>query len=523
MQLATLDVFFIVLYLVGIAAFGMWISRGVHSGRDLFLAGRSLPWWAVGTSLVVSDIGAKDMVGLADDGYRFGMVMANFDLIGCIFPVLIAAFVFMPFLWLAGVYTIPEYLGMRYNQAVRLCFAVVWAFFMIATLGVIFVSAGTMFENLLGWDFMTAVWLVAVIVGLYTCFGGLKAVVYTDFVSCIVLIIGATLICVFGLIEVGGWSALRERIASLPNTEHHFDLLRPANDPHYPWPAVLLGLGFVLGPAYWIGNQAIVQRTFGTKSQSEARASYVFCAAIKIVFPFLLVLPGLLALALFHDRIGIVGGENWRSGIVLPEMVKLLPPGILGIVMGAFFAGIMSNLDSYVNSASTLCVTDIYRPLIRPQATDFEMLWVGRGLIASFLLFGVFASPIIRSGYSSVFEAFQSFLSMFQGPLLALLLLGMLTRRATQWGGLAGFVVGVLTAFLLQRFEYLFLWVAWWSFVAAVAANLIVSISTKPYDDQRLRGLVCWLPSQDPSTENAYTTPVTLENLNSTGPAESRS
>ena len=497
MELAAIDILLVVLYLAGIVAFGVWVSRGVHGGRDLFLAGRSLPWWAVGASLVVSDIGAKDMVGLADDGYRFGLVMANFDLIGCIFPVLIAAFVFMPFLWLAGVYTIPEYLGMRYNQAVRLCFAVVWAMFMIGTLGVIFVSAGTMFENLLGWNFMMSVWITAVIVGMYTCFGGLKAVVYTDFVSCIVLIVGATLICIIGLSEVGGWSALRERIASLPNTERHFDLLRPANDKDYPWPAVLLGLGFVLGPAYWIGNQAIVQRTFGTKSQSEARASYLFCAAIKIVFPFLLVLPGMIALALFHDKIGQHTEATWKSGSVLPEMVKLLPTGILGIVLGAFFAGIMSNLDSYVNSASTLCVTDIYRPLVNPQATDVQMLWIGRALIVIFLLLGVVASPIIHSRYSSVFEAFQSFLSLFQGSLLSLLLLGMLTRRATQWGGLAGFVAGVAIALWLQWNETHFLWVAWWSFVSALAANIAVSALTTPYSDQRLGGLVCWLPPME--------------------------
>lgn len=494
MDLAPLDIFFVILYLLGVAAFGMWMARGIQSGRDLFLGGRSLPWWAVGASLVVSDIGAKDMVGLADDGYRFGLVMANFDLIGCIFPVLIAAFVFMPFLWLAGVYTIPEYLGMRYNQAVRFCFAVIWALFMIGTLGVIFVSAGTMFENLLGWNFSVAVLITAVVVGIYTCVGGLKAVVYTDFISCIVLIIGATLICVIGLNEVGGWSELRSRVSALPNTEHHFQLIRPADDADYPWPAVLLGLGFVLGPAYWIGNQAIVQRTFGTRSQAEARASYVLCAAIKIVFPFLLVVPGLIALALFQEKLGSATGEHWKSGMVLPEVVKLLPTGILGIVLGAFFAGIMSNLDSYVNSASTLCVTDIYRPLINPNASQRQMLWIGRALMVIFLILGVLASPHIRVRFNSVFEAFQTFLSLFQGSLLALLLLGMLTRRVTQWGGLAGLLAGVCFAAVLQYNEILFLWVAWWSFVAAAATTIVVSLVTEPYDDQRLRGLVCWLP-----------------------------
>ncbi|MCA9157510.1 MAG: sodium/solute symporter [Planctomycetales bacterium] len=497
MHLNSIDVAFVVLYLVGVLAIGLWASRGVKSGKDLFLGGRSLPWWAVGTSLVVSDIGAKDMVGLADDGYRFGLVMTNFDLIGCVFPVLIAAFLFMPFLWLAGVYTIPEYLGRRYNSAVRYFFAVIWATFMVGTLGVIFVSAAAMFENLLGWGFLISVVVTAALVGMYTVLGGLKAVVYTDFISCMVLIAGAFLICVFGLIEVGGWSALQEKVAALPETEHHFQLLRPASDPAYPWPAVLLGLGFVLGPAYWIGNQAIVQRSFGTKSQSEARASYVLCAAIKTVFPFLLVLPGLIGLALFHERLGSASEDTWKAGGVLPELVKLLPTGILGLVLGAFLAGIMSNLDSYVNSAATLCVTDLYKPLIRPYASDRECLWVGRFLIVAFLLGGALASTYVREAFKSVFEAFQTFLSCFQGPLLALLLAGMLSRRTTQWGGLIGLMVGIGVAATMTFYNVLFLWTAWWSFVAALVTVAIVSSLTRPHEESRLLGLVCWLPAKE--------------------------
>lgn len=501
MSLSPLDVVIVLIYLGAIAAFGVWVGRGVKSGFDLFLAGKSLPWWAVGTSLVVSDIGAKDMVGLADDGYRYGLVMTNFDLIGCVFPVLIAAFLFMPFLWLAGVYTIPEYLGQRYNQWVRVCFAVIWAVFMVGTLSVIFVSAGTMFANLLGWEFSTAVLVTAVVVALYTTCGGLKAVVYTDFISCIVLIIGAILICVIGLHEVGGWNALQERVRAIENTEHHFSILRPADDPHYPWPAVLLGLGFVLGPAYWIGNQAIVQRSLGSRSQSEARASYVFCAAIKTVFPFLLVVPGLLGLALFHDKIGPGDATTWTGGRVLPELVKLLPPGVLGLVVGAFLAGIMSNLDSYVNSASTLCVTDLYRPFLRRHASDRECLWVGRSLVVLFLTLGAVTSFVVRDSFGSVFEAFQQFLSFFQGPLLALLLLGMLSKRVTQWGGLVGLFVGVGTAVALTMSGFLALWCAWWSFVASVVTIVGVSVVTTPYDEERLRGLVCWLPTQTPKTD----------------------
>lgn len=503
LRLQPVDVAVVLAYLLSVVTIGLWLSRGIRSSRDFFLAGKTLPWWAVGMSLVVSDIGAKDMIGVAGDAYRYGLVMMNYDFIGCIFPVLLAAFLFMPFFWIAGVYTVPEYLGRRYNIGVRACFAVIWVLFMTATIGTIFVSAAAMFEVLLGWPFWFSVGLSVLAVGLYTTFGGLKAVVFTDALSCLVLVAGATLICVLGLEQAGGIAGLKATIGAMDWTRHHFDMLPPMDHPVYPWPAVLLGLGFVLGPAYWIGNQAIVQRTLGARSQNEARASYVFCAAIKLVFPVLLVLPGLVALTLLSAQLGRPEGQ-WNGNRVLPLLLAhLLPPGVLGIVIGAFLAGILSNLDSYVNSASTLLVTDLYLPFVNRKATDVQCLKLGRWLVGVLLVGGALLSYPIKTRFGTVFEAFQTFLTFFQGPLLALLLLGMLTRRATQWGGLAGMAAGVATAVVLNSAESLlgisggvpFLWTAWWSFVAAIVATALVSLVTRPHSDERLRGLVCWLPA----------------------------
>ncbi len=512
-QLGWIDGLLVAVYLLLVLAIGLYMSWGVKSSRDFFLAGRSLPWWAVAMSLVVSDIGAKDMVGVAADSYRYGVVMMNFDFIGCSLAVLVAAFLFMPFFWMAGIYTIPEYLGRRYNQHVRTFFAVVWTLFMIATLGTIFVSATAMFRVLLGWPFWFSISITAFIVGLYTTVGGLKAVVATDAFSCAVLMTGAVLICVIGWQRVGGWEQMQAAISAGGHdwTTHHFSLIPPADHPKFGWPAVFLGLCLVLGPSYWIGNQAIVQRSLGTRSENEARAAYVLCAAIKMFFPLLLVVPGLLALALFHDQLGVpfLGGNldqpdpNWQGNLVLPYLVvRLLPTGVLGLVVGAFLAGVLSNLDSYVNSASTLLVSDIYRPLIRPQATDAQCLRLGRWLVVAFIVLGAGSAYLVDRWFESVFDAFQTFLSFFQGSLLALLLLGMLSKRTTQWGGLVGMITGVVTAALVHFWRPLigdggttsFLWVAWWSFVAALLSAVAVSLVTTPYDEQRLRGLVCWLP-----------------------------
>lgn len=493
LRLSTLDAAIIVTYLVGITALGLWASRGVRTSRDFFLAGRSLPWWVAGMSLVVSDIGAKDMVGLAGDAYRYGIVMMNFDFVACTMPLLIAAFLFMPLFWGAGVTTIPEYLGRRYNVGVRTFFAVIWSFFMVGTVATIFVSAAAMFEGLLGWSFWFSVGLTSVLVAIFTTSGGLKAVAVTDVASCIVLIGGATLLCAIGLREVGGVTAMMAKVSALPWTGEHFELLPSASHEAFPWPAVVLGLGLVLGPAYWVGNQAIVQRTFGVRSQADARASYVFAACIKLVFPVLLVLPGLLALALYADELG-APTPGWDANQVLPMMIgRLVPPGALGLLVGAFIAGVMANLDSYVNSASTLLVTDLYRPFVRPRASDAECLKVGRWLVIVLIVVGAALSYQVKVRFGSVFEAFQTFLSFFQGALFALLLFGMITRRATAGGGVAGMLAGVGTAAAMSASGQLYLWTAWWSFVAASVTLIVVSLLTPRKSDDDLRGLVCWV------------------------------
>jgi SSS family solute:Na+ symporter len=492
-ELTTFDLTLVVVYLVGVTGLGLWASRGVRTGRDFFLAGRSLPWWIAGMSLVVSDIGAKDMVGLAGDAYRYGIVMMNFDFVGCTLPLLIAAFLFMPFFWKAEVTTIPEYLGQRYNTTVRTFFAGVWALFMVATVATILVSAAAMFEGLLGWPFWLSVGVTSLLVGVYTVSGGLRAVVFTDAISCVVLIAGAALIVGLGLSEIGGMSRMLELVREKSFTTEHLELLPSSSHEAYPWPAVVLGLGFVLGPAYWIGNQAIVQRTLGSKSASDARASYVLCAAIKLIFPVLLVFPGLLAIGLLGDELG-APGPSWDANRVLPMMiVRLVPPGALGVLIGAFLASVMANLDSYINSASTLIVTDIYRPFLAPEASDEKSLRIGRFLVVGVLAGGCLLSYEVKTRFGSVFEAFQTFLSFFQGALFALLLFGMLTRRATAAGGVAGMLAGVGTAFALNAAGTLYLWTAWWSFVAATVTVLAVSFVTEPKSTEELRGLVCWI------------------------------
>ncbi len=505
MELAAIDYAIVVIYIVGIVLVGTYLGRYVRSGKDFFLAGRRLPWWAIGMSLVVTDIGAKDIIGLAGAAYLFGLVLANYDWLGCVPAMLVAAFIFVPCFWKAGVYTVPEYLGLRYNLAVRSLVAIIWGLFLALNLGVIFSAAAIMFRNLLGgeleiaplWfapDFKVSIYVLAtaVVVGLYAYFGGLAAVVFTDAAQMIIMFVGCLAIVAFGLVNVGGVGELVSSVRALGDTTaHHFTLLLPADSTSpYAWPAVVFGLGLVLSPAYWLGNQAIIQRTLGARSAFDAKAGVVWAALLKTAIPLLMVVPGLIALAIYP--------ELKKADDALPTLIReLLPPGLVGLVFAAFLAALMSTVDSYLNSAATLWTRDLYQRFLVPHASDRHYLRVGRALTVVFLVIGVGFAPVVETRFSGIFSAMQTLLSMFQGPLLAILLLGMLWRRATRWGGLAGLLLGVGSAFVMFQargtlfvIEEPFLYIAWWSFVVGMAATVSVSLLTPPEPPEKIDGLV---------------------------------
>lgn len=505
MGFASIDYVVILVYVLGVLAVGMYLSRYIRSGRDFFLAGKRLPWWAIGMSLVVTDIGAKDIIGLAGGAYLFGLVMAHYDWLACIPVIVIAAFVFVPYYWKAGVYTVPEYLGLRYNLGVRSTVAIIWGIFLALNLGVIFSAAAILFRNFLGTEkLFSPLWFApgyqisayvlaaAVVVGIYTFFGGLAAVVLTDAAQMVIMYVGCLAVLIFGVASVGGVGELIGKVQAMgESTTYHLTLFLPADSSTpYAWPAVVFGLGFVLAPAYWFGNQAIIQRTLGARSAYDAKAGLIFAGVLKIVVPILMVVPGLIALAMFPN---LESADD-----ALPTLIsKLLPVGLVGLVFAAFLAALMSTVDSYLNSAATLWTRDLYQRFLVRNASDRHYLIVGRSFTVLFLTIGVLFARVVEEQFSGIFTAMQTLLSMFQGPVLAILLLGMLWRRATRWGGLAGLLVGVFASFvmftgkdILFVIEEPFLYIAWWSFVVGIVVTVVVSLMTRREPPEKIEGLV---------------------------------
>jgi len=530
MALSGYDIFIILFYMGGIMGMGVYFARYVKSSGDYFIAGRMLPWWAIGMSLVVSDIGALDFVGVAGQGYAYGLVVANFDWIGCLPPLILAAFVFAPYYWRSGIYTIPEYLGRRYNQGVRTIHAVLWGLFLIANLAVMFWAVGLMFNefipipddfmgglprSVLGiipwwgdhWQIMVWIIFISVVVGVYTIAGGLSAVVMTDVVQLIIMFVGGIAIILIGLHHLGGIGGLKESVLALgPEYQNHFDLFLPADSKTpYPWTGIVFGLAFVLAPAYWLGNQAIIQRTLGARSEWDAKAGALWCGLLHALIPILITVPGLIGLALFK-------GEIENPDMVFPHMInELLPVGMTGLVFAAFLAGLMSSVDSALNSAATIWTKDIYQKWIDPGASDRRLLGLGRVLTFIFVIVAAGLAPIVES-FGSIYQAIQNFLTFIQGPSLALLLLGMFWKRTTGWGGLAGLISGLafsITLFTMHRVSHIFtqddpfLFIAWWSFVGSVAMTVLVSLLTAPHKPEDLRGLVFGITLDDDEAQEA--------------------
>ncbi len=422
--------------------------------------------------------------------------------------LVLAAFIFVPYYWRAGVYTLPEFLGRRYNPATRWIHALVLLVFMLTTLSIVLWTAAVFLNNVLGWDYYVGVWATAVVVGIYTGSGGLAAVVMTDVMQLVVMFVGTSALLVLGLWEVGGVSGMVDKILAQPEVnEDYFRLLlehRPGTE--YPWPGMVFSLGIIMSTAYFVGNQAVMQRALGARSEWDAKAGMLTAGIFKLMIPVLVFLPGMAARAIVPDLA--------PEAASVPTLINaLLPAGLKGLMFAAFFAALMSTVDSYLNSCVTIFTGDVYRPIHQAVTgrvmSDGFGLALGRTLTAGILVGAAYCAPYFQKS-STLYDVIQTLLSLFQGPTLAILLTGIFWRRATGWGGLAGLTVGFCLTFGLNVLgdsvflsDAAYLYVSFWSFWISLTVTVIVSLMTPQEPAEKLRGLVYGLVIADENAPSA--------------------
>lgn len=495
--MTTLDWIVVALYFVLVFVVAIVVTRRgktTESADGFFLAGRNTGWFIVGASLFASNIGAEHLVGLAGTGAASGVAVAQFEIIAGLVLLLLGWF-FVPFYLRSGVFTMPEFLERRYSSGPRTYLAIVSIVsYVLTKISVTVAAGGIVFEALMGINFWTGATIVVLATGVYTLFGGLKAVLYTDAMQMFVLLIGAVVVTVLGLNALGGWDALVSIVG-----KDHFDLWKPSTHPDFPWTGILFGAP-ILGVWYWCTDQFIVQRVLAAKNQVEARRGAIFAGFLKQTPLFLFVLPGIIAYALAQT--GQLQMD--RPDQALPALAaQLLPAGFRGILIAGLLAALMSSLSSVFNSSATLVTMDIYKRW-KPQASQRQLVVTGQVSTVVLVLFGLAWIPFMQLISGQLYTYLQSVQAYISPPIAAVFLVGLLWPRANAKGAIAalalGFVLGFGRLFLelsapipwgpVALFaEINFLHFAVLLFAVSVVALVGVSLATAAPDRARLKDL----------------------------------
>ncbi len=501
--LGTTDILFVVLYLLVIAAVSVWsIRKTKNTTSDYFLANRNLGWWVIGASILASNVGSEHIVGLAGSAAKSGTVLGHYELHS--YLVLTLGWVFVPFYLRSKVYTMPEFLEKRFNpQARRLLSIIQLLSYVIAKAAVTIYAGAIVFNQILGVDFWTGAIVLVLVTGVYTVLGGLHAVMYTEAVQAIVLLLGSAVLMVYGLNEVGGWQALMNAVP-----KEQLNMFRPLSDPDYPWLGILFASPIV-GIWYWCTDQHIVQRCLAARNETEARRGTIFAAYLKLLPFFIFLIPGLIGYVLFtQGKIDLPlnsdGSTNFNA--TFPAMVRtIMPVGLRGLLAGGLLAALMSSLASVYNACSTLYTIDIYKKQ-HPEANERQLVKVGRIATAIIVLLGMVWIPVMRRVNSGLYDYLQSVQSYLAPPITAAFLLGVFFKRLTAQGAftamISGFIIGIAKlicqifkdefnpdSLVYQFGTWNFLYFCIYLFLFSVAVMVFVSFITPKPTEEQLRGL----------------------------------
>lgn len=452
-------------FLALVVSVSLYAGRREKTSEDYFLAGRTLTWWLIGISLIASNISTEHFVGMAGSAYgRVGLAIASYEWMAAITLVLVGWFLLPRFLR-AGIYTMPEYLEYRYDARARslMAFYLMVAYIVVALATVLYSGAigliaifelPELFASALSldaeaaryWSMIAAIWFIGMVAGAYTIYGGLKAVVWSDLIQGSALLLGGVIVVFTGFSLLGGDAGVMAGVRTfLVTNEDKLHTVLPWNDPDVPWLAVFVGGLWIPNLFYWGLNQFITQRTLGAKSLAEGQKGIFFAAFLKLIIPFIIVFPGIMAFQLFGDEIG-------NPDEAYPFLIsRILPPELRGVMLAALTGAVMSSFNSMLNSASTIFTMDLYARHIRPDAEPGRLVRVGRVATAVFAVIACLWAPTIAR-FEGVFTYIQMVWGFITPGIVAAFLFGMVVKKAPPTAAIGAMIMGVpLYALLLWQ------------------------------------------------------------------------
>ncbi|GIU78423.1 MAG: sodium:solute symporter [Bryobacteraceae bacterium] len=517
-SLGGIDIAIIVIYFAMVLGIGFYLKGRSGTGEDFFLAGREMTAWIAGLSFLAANLGSLELMGWAAAAYQYGILATHWYWVGAIPAMLFLGIVMMPFYYISKTHSVPGYLQLRFGEPARALSAITFGVMTVLMSGINMYSMALVMKVVLGWDINFSIWVSSLTVAIYVALGGLRSAIFNEVLQFILIWAGALVIPIVGLIEAGGWDGMVARIQANFAGQDFTHLWRTMgsftdNPMGIHWTGIVLGLGWVISFGYWTTDFLVVQRVLAAKDLRAAKMAPIIGAAFKMMVPFIVILPGLLALAVLpvklvpEDVAVATGGHSYNE--VLPLMLaRYAGPGLLGLGITALIAGFMSGMAGNVSAFATVWTYDIYRAFMRKQATDAHYVSMGRWCTVLGVLVSIGTAYLVMQ-FKSIMDYVQALFSFFIAPLFGTVLLGMLWKRATPAGGFWGLLAGTVSSIAMWAWvkmdpgalRYIALsehakdmaenmYRALWCWIICVVVTVAVSYATKPLPESSLRGLV---------------------------------
>ena len=528
-SLSRIDIVIVVFYFALVLAIGAYLKGKANTGEDFFMAGREMTAWVAGLSFLSANLGALELMGWAGAAYQYGILATHWYWVGAIPAMLFLALVMMPFYYISKTHSVPGYLKLRFGEPSRALSAISFAFMTVLMSGVNMFAMAKVMQVVLGWNINFSIWASSLTVAIYVALGGLRSAIFNEVLQFFLIWAGALLIPILGLIETGGWTNLKTQITARAS-EQYVHLWAglgsfTTNPMGIHWTGIVFGLGLILSFGYWTTDFLVVQRILAAKDIRSAEMAPIIGAGFKMLVPFIVILPGLLALAVLPIQLtpeSAAAGSSHSYNDVLPLMLaRYCGPGLLGLGITALIAGFMSGMAGNVSAFTTVWTYDLYRALINRRASDSHYVSMGRWTTVLGVLISVGTAYLVMQ-FASIMDYVQALFSFFVAPLYGTVVLGMLWKRATDAGGFWGLLCGTCTSIGMwgwvkadpSALRYVALsphartmaqdmYQALWSFVVCVLVTVVVSLATQPRPEAELTGLVYGL-TEVPSVQAAW-------------------